>query len=103
MLACSLELVLLIADLIYSVDTTVTIGSANYTIASGSSATSITVGESSISVTVPESAYFTFKSGNSYVLNNTYGSADCSSSNSSVSINRAGTFTITPDTTTICF
>ena len=89
-------------DLVFSVDTTVTIGSASYTITSGSTATSIETGASSITVVVPENTYFTFKSTDKYVLTSTYGSADCSASANTLSMSRAGSFTITPDATTVC-
>src|SRR3989338_4640844 len=65
------------ADLVFDADTTVTIGSANYTITSGSVATSVAPGASSIEIVMPDNAYLTFKSTDSYTLNNTYGSASC--------------------------
>mgnify|MGYP001564786935 CR=1 FL=1 len=90
------------ADLVFNNDTTVTIGSANYTIASGSTATSIAPGTSSITIIMPDNATLTFKSPDRYALTNTYGVVFCGSSFSSVTIERFGTFTITPDTSTVC-
>jgi len=90
-------------DLLFTNDTIVTIGSANYVIANGSTATTVTVGANNIVVAIPGGASFTFVSPDKYVLNYDAGSSSaCGSSQNSLTITTSGTFTITPDTSTTC-
>ena len=94
------------ANISYSADTTVTIGSTDYTIVSGSEATAVAVGATTITVTVPSGSSFAFHSSNKYNLNNNSGIAIiCGGSYSEVEIVGAvtsGAVVITPDTSTTC-
>ncbi len=91
------------ADVTYTSDTSVTIGSATYTIAAGSEATSVVVGSSSITVTVPDGSTFTFKSLDKYILSVDAGSPPaCFTTDSRVVIDTAITVIITPDTGSTC-
>ena len=94
------------ADLTWSADTTVTIGSDNYTIYAGSAATSMVVGATTLVVTVPASSTFTLASSDRYVLNNDASLVPgCTFALSNLTINGSttpGAVTITPDNTATC-
>lgn len=92
------------ADLVWSVNTTVSIDSNNYIIQAGSEATSIAVGATTLTVTVPSGSYFNLTSASKYLLNNSIGqSLQCDSSVSALRINGEQTSVIiTPDATHTC-
>lgn len=90
-------------DLIYSSDTTVTIGVNNYTIGTGSEATSVVVDSTTLTVTVPSGSQFMFSSPNRYALNNNQSVIQsCSNAANTITITGPLTVIVTPDATTTC-
>ncbi len=87
------------ADLSWTADTTVTIGSADYTIESGSEATSLEIGATTLTVTVPASSTFTLISSDKYKLNNDSTiNYTCGSTTSYLALTGLRTAIITPST-----
>jgi hypothetical protein len=94
------------ADLTWTEDTTITVGSASYIILGGSTATTMIVGSSSVTVTVPAGGDFRFRSNDSYVLNNDQGlDQTCTDTYNQIHVIgsvTAAAVVITPDTTRTC-
>lgn len=90
-------------DLVYSDNTNVTIGSANYVIGAGSEATSVVVDTGALTVVVPSGSTFAFISESKYVLNNNAGiSQACGATQNSITITGPKTVVITPDVSSGC-